>query len=158
MHALIQKSDSAILRVQQFDEPPTLADSKPFYWRECPGNCTPAWTLAGSTFSPPPEPQAADDYTDRSPEYVIADATWRAQDRLDQFAQTRNYDGILSAATYATSVVPQFAAEGQYAVSARDMTWITLYSIMAAVQGGTRPMPASYAEVEAELPVLEWPE
>jgi hypothetical protein len=28
---------------------------------------------------------------------------------------------------------------------------------MEAVEAGQRPMPANYAEVEAELPPLEWP-
>ena len=42
------------------------------------------------------------------------------QVRLDDFARTRNYDGILSAATYATSTVSKFAAEGQCAVALRD--------------------------------------
>jgi hypothetical protein len=79
------------------------------------------------------------------------------QQRLDDFARTRNYDGILSAATYATSTVPTFAAEGQYAVQARDATWASLYQIMAEVQAGTRPMPSGYAEIEGDLPELAWP-
>jgi hypothetical protein len=79
------------------------------------------------------------------------------QARLDDFARTRNYDGILSAATYAASTVPKFAAEGQYAVTARDQTWATLYAILAEVQAGTRPVPTGYADIEADLPVLEWP-
>lgn len=80
------------------------------------------------------------------------------QQRLDNFAKTRNYDSILSAATYATSAVPKFAAEGQYAITARDQTWAALYQILADVQAGTRPMPASYEDIEGELPNLVWPE
>jgi hypothetical protein len=79
------------------------------------------------------------------------------QVRLDMFAKTRNYDGILSAATYATSAIPKFAAEGQAAVAARDQTWAALYALMGEVQAGALPMPASFDEVEALLPTLAWP-
>lgn len=80
-----------------------------------------------------------------------------SQQRLDDFARTRNYDGILSACTYATSTVPKFAAEGQYCVEARDATWAKLYAIMAEVEAGTRPLPAGFSDVEPDLPVLAWP-
>jgi len=79
------------------------------------------------------------------------------QGRLDAFAQTRGYDGILSAASYATSTIPQFRAEGQYAVEARDLTWANGYEILGAVLAGERPMP-TIEEVFAELPDLAWPE
>lgn len=79
------------------------------------------------------------------------------QGHLDSFAQTRNYDGIMSAATYATSTIPKFAAEGQYAVEARDATWTKGYEILDAVLSGQRPMP-TIDEVIAELPPLKWPE
>lgn len=88
---------------------------------------------------------------------LIQSITSATQTRLDTFAHTRNYDGILSAATYATSINQAFAAEGQYAVTARDNTWAALYTIMAEVQAGTRPMPTSFADVEPDLPVLAWP-
>ena len=84
----------------------------------------------------------------------IVDAT---QQRLDVFARTRNYDGILSACTYADSSVPKFATEGQYAVQARDATWAALYALLAEVQSGARPAPTSFADVEPLLPALEWP-
>lgn len=80
------------------------------------------------------------------------------QARLDDFARTRNYDGILSACTYATSTVPKFAAEGQYCVEARDATWAKLYAMLAEVEGGTRPMPSGYSDTEGELPELVWPQ
>jgi len=78
------------------------------------------------------------------------------QERLDDFAKTRGYDGILSACTYASSAVPKFQGEGQYCVTARDQSWAALYTLLAEVQAGTRPMPGSVAEVIALLPVMEW--
>ncbi|MHB8950684.1 MAG: hypothetical protein ACYC4S_16760 [Rhodoferax sp.] len=81
----------------------------------------------------------------------------KTQERLDAFAATRGYDGILSACTYATSSVPKFAAEGQYVVNARDLTWTALYTLMAQVQAGAAPIPSGYADVEPLLPALEWP-
>lgn len=79
------------------------------------------------------------------------------QQRLDDFARTRNYDNILSLCTYATSSVPKFQQEGQYGVTARDTTWAKLYEIFAEVEAGNRPMPTSYSDIEAELPELIWP-
>ncbi len=80
-----------------------------------------------------------------------------AQTRLDEFARTRGYDGILSACTYASSTVPKFQAEGQYCVDARDNTWATLYTILSEVESGIRPSPIAYSDLEPELPVLTWP-
>lgn len=79
-----------------------------------------------------------------------------AQVRLDTFAKSRGYDGILSACTYATSRVPRFQADGQRCVDLRDQTWARLYEILAEVEAGTRPGPLSLAEIEADLPALTW--
>lgn len=84
---------------------------------------------------------------------VVTDATSK---RLDDFAKTRNYDSILSACTYATSTVAQFASEGQLCVNLRDATWAKLYQIMQEVETGVRPMPSGYADIESELPELTW--
>jgi hypothetical protein len=89
-------------------------------------------------------------------EQIVAQYTAAVQKHLDDFARTRGYDGILSAATYATSTVPKFKAEGQYAVEARDATWAKCYEVLAAVESGSRPMP-TLDELLAELPVLTWP-
>lgn len=79
------------------------------------------------------------------------------QKRLDDFARTRNYDDILSLCTYATDTNPKFAAEGQYGIQSRSATWAAMYQIMGDVEAGTRPVPSGYADVEADLPALEWP-
>lgn len=79
------------------------------------------------------------------------------QKRLDDFAKTRNYDSIMSVATYATSTNPRFAAEGRYAVEVRDATWARGYEILDDVLSGKRPMP-TIEEAIAELPPLAWPE
>lgn len=79
------------------------------------------------------------DPPDPTPEQIVARYTAGVQQHLDTFAQTRNYDGILSAATYATSQVPKFKAEGQYAVESRSRPMLTLDELLA------------------ELPVLAWP-
>ncbi|HSW19543.1 MAG TPA: hypothetical protein VLJ86_20150 [Ramlibacter sp.] len=80
-----------------------------------------------------------------------------AQERLDAFARSRGYDGILSACSYASSAVPQFQAEGAYCVEARDTTWAALAQIKADVVAGLRPVPTRLADIVAELPVLSWP-
>lgn len=118
-------------------------------WVGCP-DAGIGWVWDGEQFVPPaPEPTP--------PDQIRAEIVQATQARLDGFAQQRNYDGILSACTYATSSVPKFAAEGQYAVLRRDDTWATLYTILAEVEAGTRAMPTGYADVEPELPVLAWP-
>ena len=91
-----------------------------------------------------------------TPEDQLAAFAAAIQAHLDNFARTRNYDGILSAATYATSTVPKFRAEGQYAVEARDAAWAKGYEIMGAVMAGQRAMP-TLEEVIDELPALAWP-
>lgn len=107
-------------------------------------------TWNGETFADPtPEP--------KSPEKVYAEIVASVQTRLDDFAATRNYSGIMSACTYATSTVTKFATEAQYCVEVRDATWATCYAIMADVQAGQRPMPTGYADIESELPELVWP-
>jgi hypothetical protein len=92
-----------------------------------------------------------------TPEQIQDEIMTATQQRLDTFAKTRLYDGVLSLCTYATSPNPKFQAEGQYGVEARDATWATLYEIMEEVQAGTRPMPSGYADIESELPPLVWP-
>ena len=108
------------------------------------------WLWDGETLTPPTVPT-------KSPEVVQQEIVQAVQLRLDTFAQSQNYDSILSASTYATSAIPRFAQEGQAAVNARDATWATLYTVLGEVQSGKRPMPGGYTDIESELPVLNWP-
>lgn len=88
---------------------------------------------------------------------IKANIIQQTQQRLDQFAQTRGYDNILSACTYATGQNPRFAQEGQYAVRQREATWTKLLEILAEVEANTRPKPQNFTDIETELPQLAWP-
>ena len=96
----------------------------------------------------PPKPPTIEETTQKFIDLI--------QLRLDRFAQTRGYDGILSACSYAVSTATEFQSEGVFCVEKRDATWLTAYAILNDVTSGARPMP-TWAEVEAELPDLEWP-
>lgn len=82
--------------------------------------------------------------------------TSAVQSHLDATARERNYDGIMSLCTYATSQNAKFAAEGQAGVVWRDAVWATCYQVMDAALAGSRPVPTE-AELIAELPVFAWP-
>lgn len=86
----------------------------------------------------------------------MAHVTDCAQQRLDVWAKTRGYDGIVSLCSYATSANPTFGAEGQRGVVLRDATWQALIDLKQAVINGERSMPGSWEAVEAELPALTW--
>lgn len=79
----------------------------------------------------------------------------QTQARLDDFAKTRNYDGILSACTYASSTNTTFQAEGQRAVQLRDDTWQALYNILGQVATQGRVVNG-FEDIEGDLPVLSW--
>jgi hypothetical protein len=88
---------------------------------------------------------------------VIALIVQDTKHHLDLFAQTRGYDSILSACTYATSNITKFASEGQYCIESRDATWTKLYSIFDEIEASTRPMIHHFTDIKSELPPLVWP-
>lgn len=79
------------------------------------------------------------------------------QGYLDETAQAKGYDGILSACTYATSTHPKFSAEGQACVEWRDAVWSKCYELLVEVESGERGIP-TVEELKVELPVIVWPE
>lgn len=114
---------------------------------EVNGVWTQQWTVRSAT-------QQEQDRAKWDLQQEVVDATQR---RLDDFAKTRQYDGILSACTYSTSPTQKFQTEGQYCVTQRDATWAKLYEMLAEVEAGTRPIPQSFEDIEPELPALVWP-
>ena len=87
---------------------------------------------------------------------VQADLTGVIQKHLDDTAKTRNYDGILSLCTYATSANTTFAGEGKAGVTWRDDVWAKGYELLDEVNAGTRPVPTE-DELIALLPAMQWP-
>ena len=81
----------------------------------------------------------------------------RVQERLDKFANTKGYDSIVAACTYANSKNYVFRSDGQYCVYARDKTWETLFAILKEVDEGLRPKDLSFEPFEMLLPPLIWP-
>lgn len=101
-------------------------------------------------------PLTADEIAERNKqirEQIVADV----QTRLDTFAQSKGYDNIVSACSYATSQHPKYGPEGRYCVTAREQTWDALFAIESDVIAGNRPMPQNYDEIAGELPALSWP-
>lgn len=83
-------------------------------------------------------------------------ATEYVQGRLDQFANSRGYDGILSACSYKDSTNPAFAADAAIAIPKRDQAWTNLHAYLADVQSGVKPVPTSVQDITAQLPELVW--
>ena len=111
-----------------------------------------AWAKNGGV----PEPMIVPAPPEPTPAEIIAQLSHAVQSHLDRTARERNYDSILSCATYATSTNPQFAAEGLACVGWRDAVWAACYSVMADVMAGNRPAPTE-SELLDELPAMAWP-
>lgn len=89
-------------------------------------------------------------------EITIEDYKREVQAVLDAKAKEREYDGILSLVSYATSTNPTFAAEGQAGVTWRDGAWSTCYALLGQWEAGQIPQP-TIAKVLAALPAMNWP-
>jgi hypothetical protein len=83
---------------------------------------------------------------------TVQQYTEAVQKHLDAKAQSKNYDDIVSACSYAGAPNP-FQAEGVKFVEWRGNVWAKCYEVMALVQGGQRTAP-TIEELIAELPTL----
>lgn len=87
---------------------------------------------------------------------TLQEYTNYVQDYLDSKAQERNYDGILSACSYAASIDAKFSAEGNACLAWRDNVWKICYQILDDVNSGHRTAP-TFEQLKSELPILTWP-
>jgi len=106
------------------------------------------WLEQGNT----PQPVDAE-----TVEQVQARITQQVQERLDNFARTRNYDNCLSACSYAASTNEKFKNEALYCIASRDETWLKCAEILNDALAGNRPMSDDISDFENELPALVWP-
>jgi hypothetical protein len=79
-----------------------------------------------------------------------------AQKYLDTEAQSRGYDGILSACTYANSTSPRFRDEGKACVEFRDAVWLKCYKLLEDFNAGTIEQP-TLKKFLKKLPAITWP-
>lgn len=82
--------------------------------------------------------------------------TAAVQLHLDETAQERGYDHMLSLCTYATDPDPALSAEGQAGVEWRSAVWTHCHGVLNAVLSGERDIPTE-SDLIAELPVFVWP-
>lgn len=82
----------------------------------------------------------------------------RVQQRLDQFAQTRDYFNILSAVSYENSSIAKRHDEAVYCKQMRDATWDVLYMLQDDITQGKAEFPHNWFEIEKLLPALQWPD
>lgn len=87
---------------------------------------------------------------------VQAELTKAVQAYMDKTVQTRNYDSIHTACTYASSTDEKFAAEGKACVAWRDAVWRRCYDILDDILNDARSSIPTAEELIAELPALEW--
>lgn len=100
-------------------------------------------------FSAPPPPV-------KTPEQIVAEYTAVLERHYDTKAGERRYDNRFTCALRAGYAGP-FQAEGATFALWMDNCNAYAYSVMAAVQAGTRQMP-SIEQLINELPALAWPE
>lgn len=129
------------------------------------GKCFQSWKIADLPSKQAAENQAAADAA------LIGRIVAATQSRIDAFAATRGYDGVNSISKYQNisdeeiaalpaseqTMVAKFRGECRYLAVVTAQTWAKMYGMLGEVQAGTRPKPSGFADVESELPVLEWP-
>lgn len=86
---------------------------------------------------------------------IEADYESAIQAHLDATAQSRGYDNMISACSYASGTHPKFSVEGRDCLAWRSSVWEAAFQIMTDVRAGVRPLP-SLQQVMTELPPMVW--
>lgn len=85
----------------------------------------------------------------------------KVEQRLNDFAATRRYNSIYTAANYRDNPVEKYATEGTYCFKMLGETYAQceelLTKYMPDVLAGKRPIP-TWEEIEVQLPKLVWPD
>lgn len=79
-----------------------------------------------------------------------------ATSKLNAFAQERGYDNIYTLCDYRDSMFDKFRIEGLRGYQLRDQVWIALTSYFSEVMAGTKPVPTSITEIDAQFPAMTW--
>jgi hypothetical protein len=103
-----------------------------------------AWVASGNTVTPVP---AAALLAQQVAVYEAA-----IQLALDTYAQSWGYSDLVTAASYANSTVPQYAAEAKALIAWRDATWQWAEAFEAQVNTGTATLPSTPADLVAVMP------
>lgn len=88
---------------------------------------------------------------------IVQDLSSAVQFYLDERAKEKNFDGILSACSYANSKNPLFAVDGAACSIWRDAVWTYCYQVLSDVEANKRDAP-TVDQLLAELPAFSWPE
>jgi hypothetical protein len=92
-----------------------------------------------------------------TPEELQKQLTDAVQRYMDSIAQSKGYDNIFSAATYAEeSVIPKFQAEGIAFRKWRSEVWDFCYAYLNDVTNGIKAIP-TVEQLISELPSLVLP-
>ena len=87
---------------------------------------------------------------------VLAVTRQRLGEQLNAFAQTRDYDDIVSLCSYATDPEPDHAAEGQHGVALRSQVWAAIRDYQKDVISGAKPVPRFESDIFEVVPALTW--
>lgn len=133
-------------------------------WTAAPDDVGPGWLYVNGGFSPPASPV-------KTLEQIQVEIEIATETRLNAFAATRGYNNLDSISKYKDisdieieslpledrSLVIKFRTECRYLALVTAQTWAVLYRGLEEIKSGQRPQPASFDEIESELPQLAWP-
>jgi hypothetical protein len=74
------------------------------------------------------------------------------QKKLDNAAQARGFDSMISACTYINSTVPKFASDAKILSDWRDLVWAKVYELESKIETGLIERPRTVKDFIDQLP------